>query len=532
MKQEQEQEEVIKIEELIEKYSDVKPYEMFLEALDNIVLMKDKIQKTKMVTIGVKLTKEQKENAKEIYKFVYEEYKKSKLQKITSSLEKGLILKFFNTFYTNASDIIILSNIGKYLESYLMALDFKGKTSDEEQMMLFFSIFIDHLKLTYYGISNTYCYEYYSKYEKKDKKVLDILKKLNENWNNSDSKLLYDNLKFTKEEEKAFCDIVFNELKNEPKLESYAYSNIKYSLGFNDKVSKNLPMITSNEATISKTSGIKKLIKNGKDDIEVFIENKLELFDTYVLSAVYTITKDKTYFSVSEVKKTLIGDFGNEVIDKETKKTKQKGNVKTGLDDKIETSIEKMRKTDFSLSILNELNSTFKKPLEEEVISKLKLRSPLLPLNVLERTINGAVIKTYEYIGKVKPLYFVYIDGRNQLIYKPPKMLAIPNFTNNDKNVVIKNYVINKICNLQYELNNGDNISNLSCIVYETLFKELKIELKENDRHIKKDIRETIKKILEHLKEKEYIISYEETKDNKGSFTGVKFKLKKNNKLI
>lgn len=306
-------------------------------------------------------------------------------------------------------------------------------------------------------------------------------------------------------------------------LLNYEFDNSPYNIGFNDKVSNNITKFKENEEIeISKTTGNKKI--DQKSNIIVKVSGKITPFQKVVYQTIFTITKEKNYFSVNEIVKR-IKNKKNEVIDKETLKIKQKGNVKTQIDALVVEAIEILRKTDLSLIIAEEINNTFEKPLDENIQNNIKILGPMLPVYVIDRNINGNIIKSYEFIGNAKPLYFKYVEARGQLVYKPEEMLQIPNYRDDETGILIKDFICQKIQNLQYQLDNGKINKSLLNIKYETIFNELQLDI--SNRTTKSRYRERVLQVLEAQKEKGYIENYKENKDKKGSYTGFNLKLKK-----
>lgn len=298
---------------------------------------------------------------------------------------------------------------------------------------------------------------------------------------------------------------------NDLKIETFKIGKYDKQIFFNDNVASQLNKIKNDKeetiyaltTTKGKKEYIKALLKNAKAETDQVLNS----MDLLILEKIYTITKNKKYFDIQEIKKTLIqGETKNH----------------TKIDDIIYESIEKMRFTAFTLKISEKINQTFKKQLSDTILNQLELGSYLLPVNTYKMNKNGNVVEVY--ILMEEPLFFTYEVARNQLITIDSSKLKIESLSNTEDNVLLKNYTLKRIQNI---INNKyDSKSNLSKITYDSLFIQDTELLKdinpssEKYKYKKRDLRDKLKIILDDCKKNKYIKDYKEYQNN-GKIIGI-----------
>lgn len=297
--------------------------------------------------------------------------------------------------------------------------------------------------------------------------------------------------------------------KKDTALTTYQPTAINTYKVFNDKVSNTLSELINNQKeTIKGTGGtkykdleIQALISNA----EIKQSKVLSQWDKYILQAVYSVSIDNPYFDINMIKRAL-----------NLKSYKKK----TSINDEIKASIEKMSITKISLDIAKELNETYKTPLNADKIKALGIESYLLPLKKLYKKVGGAKQEMYCFIEK--PIYFTYIEARNQILNLATEKLLIYGLTDTKENTMLKIYLKTRIDDMKYQKNKSKTNSYIGTILYDTIFKENDLlqdkELQKNEKAYNKKrdtYRNTIKEILKHYKDIKDIKDYEEIRENR-----------------
>lgn len=297
--------------------------------------------------------------------------------------------------------------------------------------------------------------------------------------------------------------------KKDTALTTYQPTAINTYKVFNDKVSNTLSELINNQKeTIKGTGGtkykdleIQALISNA----EIKQSKVLSQWDKYILQAIYSVSIDNPYFDINMIKRAL-----------NLKSYKKK----TSINDEIKASIEKMSITKISLDIAKELNETYKTPLNADKIKALGIESYLLPLKKLYKKVGGAKQEMYCFIEK--PIYFTYIEARNQILNLATEKLLIYGLTDTKENTMLKIYLKTRIDDMKYQKNKSKTNNYIGTILYDTIFKENDLlqdkELQKNEKAYNKKrdtYRNTIKEILKHYKDIKDIKDYEEIRENR-----------------
>lgn len=297
--------------------------------------------------------------------------------------------------------------------------------------------------------------------------------------------------------------------KQDTALTTYQPTAINTYKVFNDKVSNTLSELINNQKeTIKGTGGtkykdleIQALISNA----EIKQSKVLSQWDKYILQAIYSVSIDNPYFDINMIKRAL-----------NLKSYKKK----TSINDEIKASIEKMSITKISLDIAKELNETYKTPLNADKIKALGIESYLLPLKKLYKKVGGAKQEMYCFIEK--PIYFTYIEARNQILNLATEKLLIYGLTDTKENTMLKIYLKTRIDDMKYQKNKSKTNNYIGTILYDTIFKENDLlqdkELQKNEKAYNKKrdtYRNTIKEILKHYKDIKDIKDYEEIRENR-----------------
>ena len=129
---------------------------------------------------------------------------------------------------------------------------------------------------------------------------------------------------------------------------------------------------------------------------------------------------------------------------------------------------------------------------------------------------NGTKVKAYAFNNPNQPpILYEYSQSIGQVLSVPFKILDSSSVINNtDEIIVLREYIIRRIEGIK-----GENELSSNRITYQGVYKELAIDLDAMSNDTRKNtarrIRKNTKAILSHLKNKEYILDFEEYKDGK-----------------
>ena len=311
--------------------------------------------------------------------------------------------------------------------------------------------------------------------------------------------------------------------KLEENLDTFIVAQTDKQIFFNDKVSNQLQNLENDkEYNVENFGGTTKKLK--EKETLVLIKNSdssiskpLNAFDKLVLEKIFLITRDegKRYFDIQEIKKQMQQDDRNQ---------------RNILDEMIEESVEKMRFTEFSLTIAREIAETFKIQITDDDLDEMKKGTYLLALETNDMKKGGIKKRVYSFIKY--PLFFIYEQARNQFITTDNQMLRLP-LSNTPENVILKNNLAKRVQNIINNKYEPDN--NLSKISYDTLLIDETEILKDYDttsekyKDKKKDLRKKIEKILKEWKKQNLFKDFEEYKMN-GKIEGIQIIINKGKK--
>ncbi len=283
---------------------------------------------------------------------------------------------------------------------------------------------------------------------------------------------------FTDEER----DILAKKEKEEiAELETLRPKNSNTSYIFNDKLSNEISNIENNTPTlIVKTTGkelpqdkeLKVLISNA----EITYKKPINDFDMAILETLQAIFIDGNFtFDILMVKE--------KVAHINTKYAQARGDT---LENDIKESIEKMRNTDMTLDISQEINKTFKIKLADEKIKEFSETGKILPLNIIKVNKGGTIKEAYRFTSK--PMYFTYAEARGQILTYSTNILALPkNVAKSKENIILARAILKRVLDLKSvpTKNNKDKkrkydlYPNLSIIVIDNLLEETSVLPKE-----------------------------------------------------
>jgi len=174
---------------------------------------------------------------------------------------------------------------------------------------------------------------------------------------------------------------------------------------------------------------------------------------------------------------------------------------KAGKNDytKIKQSVKKMMRTGVHLDNANESKAfgKNKRPVFE-------YDGPLFPGKMVTATINGKTTHGVIFLYDEPPLV-AFAKARNQITTLPLDLLAIP-VNRNEKNTQLADYLMVQISHMKNP-KGKTKISNK--MLFETIYEYLEI----TERKAKSRVKETIFKLLDYYKEKDFIKGYRKLKD-------------------
>ena len=341
-------------------------------------------------------------------------------------------------------------------------------------------------------------------------KILEIGQKIDNYFNIQDypnlSKRDYEYRLEQEEEMLQYIKDGLEEKKNS--LATYQPKPTKAYTVFNDKISNSLAKLINNQKEIIKGTGgknkgleIKAIISNA----EITQDKVLTAWDKCVLQAIYSLSKENSFFSLNMIKKAL---------------SIKKYRDKTRIDTEIIKSIEKMSITKISLDIAKELNETYKTPLNADTIKALGIESYLLPLEKIYKEVGGAKQEMYYFIKP--PIYFTYIEARGQILSLSTDKMQIYALPDTKENIMLKNYLGTRIEDMKHQRKTNKTNNYINIILYDTIFKENDLlqddKLKQGEKAYNKKrdtYRNTIKEILQHFKDIKEIKDFKEIKESR-----------------
>ena len=271
---------------------------------------------------------------------------------------------------------------------------------------------------------------------------------------------------------------------------------IESQYSFNDKVSRNL--VNLKNGRIAEITNLGKGKKKKGEVMKVLIENDmietneqvLDDFEELVLETFYSLNKKNQNIDIQMIKDQL---------------TQQKGNRhKSELDDLIEKALIKGKKTDFKIESSEALKGTIGD------FDKFGFIEPFLPWREVYVIKGGQKKSVYQLTSK--PLYFDYVEAKNQLITKNNTMLQISGIKKDKNTILLIKRISDRIQDMKYQQSKNKGHSYINKIKIESLFERLDLneENIQSDSVMKKKQRyiETITKILNDYKKKKFIKSY------------------------
>jgi len=248
--------------------------------------------------------------------------------------------------------------------------------------------------------------------------------------------------------------------------------------------------IVERKAKKTKSGKVKAKVTTNYTVINENGEVKLTEFDRAVLSVCISEQKaGNRYTTINMIFRALTGRVGEVAV---VPYPKQR--------DEIEKSIKRLMGTivDFKNlgGALKELGYTTS--VEDGNIKA----SSLLPAMLLDIKINGQEVKDVLYFDRESPL-LALAEKKNQIVRYPAELLDVPDQNNTPLIISLKTYVLRRVAEIKAH-------KMTPTITFDDVFK--KCGIGEANRHKKIDARESVLKLFEHLRNKNFITSYEVVK--------------------
>lgn len=139
----------------------------------------------------------------------------------------------------------------------------------------------------------------------------------------------------------------------------------------------------------------------------------------------------------------------------------------------------------------------------------------LLSAGIVDAKINGQEMDGVIYFKDSSPLFDI-ADAKDQIIRYPHELLNVPNLNNTPRIIALKKYVMRRICEIKLHK------QLVPTITFDDVFKKCRME--NSHREVKRDARNAIVKLFEHLKENNFITDFQLLKNTQTQkFVSIKF---------
>lgn len=220
------------------------------------------------------------------------------------------------------------------------------------------------------------------------------------------------------------------------------------------------------------------------EDHAVNMNRKLTPFDRTVFNGICSIYKaGNDVFTVKQVYHAMGG----------------KGNPRPETLDRIKFSIMKMRATFVSVDWSEHMR------MRGFSISKkvtMKTDSAMMSLEGIQLKVGGQQVSGYKFISDLPLLK--YADSVDQICTINREMLNV-SLVKTDENIILVQFLARWL-----NYNKTKNAGKKQSISYSTIFSKIGLDIEKTERHKRKRIIESIKKILAEWKDKEYISNFSE----------------------
>ena len=220
-------------------------------------------------------------------------------------------------------------------------------------------------------------------------------------------------------------------------------------------------------------------------------DNPLSEFDRAVLGVIISeYLSGNRYTTVNIIHRALIGKVGKACEGIIPNKNQQEA---------IINSVVKLMATivDFSSvsESLKEMNYT-----DQNGNTVVLKTSNLLLADVVDAKINGQVMDNVIFFKANSPLFDI-ANAKSQVIRYPHYLLDVPNQNNTPRIITLKKYVMRRICEIKLHKNMTPTIT------FDDVFE--KCRMLNCPREVKRDARNAIANLFQHLKDKNFISDFE-----------------------
>lgn len=188
---------------------------------------------------------------------------------------------------------------------------------------------------------------------------------------------------------------------------------------------------------------------------------------------------------------------------------------------KVATSLEKMMSIVIRFNWLEhaQLNRLVGKEITEKKKRQYQVTDNLIHAQAVSCMINGKVVEQAFKLMTV-PVLYKYAQKVGQIVSIDQDVIRIPNLSNTEDNIAIKNYLAYRI----ELMKNKRNRVKSNRILFDKVFEETQIEFHSNEKVERKRKREAICKILDYWITIKYISRYEVLKEH-GKYVSVQISL-------
>ena len=216
-------------------------------------------------------------------------------------------------------------------------------------------------------------------------------------------------------------------------------------------------------------------------------------FERDVLSVIISEQKaGNCYTTYNMIFRALIGKVGNKNV---RPMKDQKAAIDNAVKKLISTIINFKNLAD-SLEDIGYIDSS------DRPLVAIK-ESSILPACTLDCFINGQLTEDVVFFDRLSPL-LENAEHRNQIVRYHADLLDVPNQRNTPRIIAIKNYILRRIAEIKLHKNMTQTIT------FDDLFK--KCNIAHVNRHVKFDARLATLDLFAHLKDKNFINSFDQVK--------------------
>ena len=174
-------------------------------------------------------------------------------------------------------------------------------------------------------------------------------------------------------------------------------------------------------------------------------------------------------------------------------------------------SIEKLMFTQFNAETAKSFDQ-LKYPNGDEI---QVCKSAILPACIVNAKINGQQLDNVIYFDRESPFYMI-AEAKNQIVRYDSRLLDVPNQNNTPLYIMLKNYVIRRICEIKL------HTQLIPTLTFDDVLAKCRITNADNKTKMR--LRQYMEKFFQHLQDCGFIDSFTVRKSGKGnSYHGISF---------